>query len=54
MLFDLTKASNDNYREEIELNSIEDLLNFLKTYPKVIIQNFGEYIEIKIYDDYVE
>lgn len=49
MTFTLYKASDWKFREEITVNSIEDLRNI---YPRLIV-NFDD-MEITIYDDYVE
>ena len=61
MKFILTKASDRKYKDEIEINSIDELINFVKRKWNIIIEQ--NYIDrdtpkdefmITIYDDYVE
>lgn len=61
MKFIVTKASNLNYKKEIELNTVEELIDFIKKEWAIIVQQ--EYIDrdtpkdefsITIYDDYIE
>ena len=61
MKFILTKASDRKYKDEIEINSIDELINFVKKEWAIIIER--EYIDrdtpkdefmITIYDYYVE
>lgn len=60
MKFIVTKASKTNYKKEIELNTLEELINFIKKEWAIIVQQ--EYIDrdtpkdefsIIIYDDYI-
>lgn len=61
MKFIVTKASKINYKKEIELNTLEELINFIKKEWAIVVQQ--EYIDrdtpkdefsIIIYDDYDE
>jgi len=61
MKFILAKASNRCYKDEIEINSIDELINFVKKEWPIILEQ--EYIDrdtpkneftITIYDDYIE
>lgn len=61
MKFIVTKASKINYKKEIELNTLEELMNFIKKEWAIIVQQ--EYrdrntpkdeFSIIIYDYYVE
>jgi hypothetical protein len=50
MKFNLTKASDWNFESEVIINSIEELLDFIKKEGRLIIDSDS----IKIYDDYIE
>lgn len=53
--FTITKASNLNYNEDIEVNTIEELLDLIKKYncPIIIEDNFGKNL-ITIYDYWLD
>lgn len=53
--FTITKASNFNYNEDIEVNTIEELLDLIKKYnrPIIIEDNFGKNL-ITIYDYWLD
>ena len=54
----LFKASNDDFQQEITINSIEDLKRISKRYRANLILDFNgaitDGLEITIYDDYIE
>ena len=65
MKFVITKASDDKYRAEREINTIEDMKELLKEHPgwhdegcprKFIVsfEEDGNPAQIMIYDDWVE
>ena len=49
MKFQVTKASDWDYKEEVEINTLEELVDFSKKDGIILEGN-----HIKIYDDYVE
>ena len=53
--FTITKASDLNYNEDIEVNTIEELLDLIKKYnrPIIIEDNFGKNL-ITIYDYWLD
>lgn len=57
MIFIRTKASNRNFKEDIEINSIEELINYINKLDcnEVVIWSIiGEKPIIKDYDDFLE
>ena len=59
MLFALTKASNSKHRQEIEVSSLEELVNLVDEYGDDIIVSKNPIISrakyrLIIYDDYLE
>ena len=56
MKFILTQASDWNRKDEIEINSLAELMSLVDEYGSIIIYQQDNYSdpEIKIYDDYVE
>ena len=52
----IKKVSDCRYREEKEINSLKDLQDISQMFDNepLIIDFFGKYISIKIYDDYIE
>jgi len=49
MKFQVTKASDWDYKEEVEINTLEELVELSKKDGIILEGN-----HIKIYDDYVE
>jgi predicted GNAT family N-acyltransferase len=57
MKFKLTKASDWWWEDEIEINTLEELLELYKIYGNLVIETSFEndnIYEIEIYDDYRE
>ncbi|MCU6204632.1 hypothetical protein [Enterobacter cloacae] len=56
--FLLTQASDHTRKDEIEINSLEELLDFIKEHGRIIIEQMDSTYdgqqELMIYDDYVE
>lgn len=51
----LKKASECNYQKEIEVNTLEDIINMAKQYDSDLIFSYNsEVITITVYDDYLE
>lgn len=55
MKFRVTKASDWDYKENIEIATLEELVDFIKTNGDVVI-NEGDETEMYmvVYDDYIE
>ena len=55
MIFKIGKASNWNYEEEIEIKTLEDLLEFIDSVSdSIVIETKHDNYSITIYDDYLE
>lgn len=55
MKFVVTKSTDYNYKEEIELNTLEDLIAFVdKVEESVIIHRYGVKTSLEIYDGWRE
>lgn len=64
MIFDVTKSSDWNYREQIQINTLDELLDFIKTNGQIVLipptPNFVHYGHtlklpcIEIYDSWRE
>ena len=59
MKFNFSLASEDEWRQPIEINTLEDLLALVKKYdhPIILEENDGFAVEdwsIQIYDSYIE
>ena len=52
MIFYITKASDYDYKEEKEINTVEEIVELSKSYTGNGIIICGNQIEI--YDDYIE
>lgn len=50
MKFNVRKASDYRHNEEIEINSLEDIMKFIEENGEIVLSND----EIIIYDDYLE
>ena len=58
MVFDVTKASERNYKSRVEIKTLQDLITFMEFHEGDVIisqpcSRDGNY-ELCIYDDYVE
>ena len=53
MVFKVDKASDWKYESTIEINTLEDLINFAKEVGSELVFNADE-MQITIYDDYLE
>jgi hypothetical protein len=53
MKFKLTKASDWNYESEVEINTLEELVNFTKENGNRVVLDTDD-SEITIYDNYLE
>jgi hypothetical protein len=53
MKFKVTKASDWDYKDEIEINTLEELIRFTESNGGTIIFDTDDN-EIKIYDGYIE
>ena len=54
MTFELYKASDWSFTENIEINTLEDLKKLAKKYDSKLIVDFRSEPSIIIYDDYIE
>jgi hypothetical protein len=62
MIIELNKASDSNYKEEIEVNTIEDLCKIMDENKAGLVIKFNGLFEtntkngirVIIYDDYIE
>jgi hypothetical protein len=50
MKFKIRKASDWKYKSELEINTLEELINFVEENGEIILDED----EIMIYDDYIE
>ena len=50
MIFEVTKCSDWNYKNKIEINTFEELISFVKENGKIVFDGIG----IEIYDYYRE
>lgn len=62
VIFKLTQASNCQREETVEINTLEELLDFIRKEGDIILRQERDYdnggyrdsFELTIYDDYVE
>jgi hypothetical protein len=54
MLIKVKRASTHDYEEPLKVESLEDLLDFVKKEGSIVLDKWDSGFEILIYDDYIE